>query len=207
MPPHPTQGPSAYEMGSLIWLKHGAVDPSTAPLPGHHFPRLISLPSFFLPKFVYTQARRRAATVLTTTYRLLRLAAAPSVRGPGILGSPCVSPNCNAPSPLHGIGSMGLVGGAAGRATPLIPRGPAVPTAGIFIVIHITADPPPSILEPRHPRWYCVTFKSSCEYSTVVCIPPQRHQPCASLPPMRHCQVPWWVCKLCWLVGGRHVTV
>ena len=147
MPPYLTQGPSAYEMGSLIWLKHGAADPRRA-----HFPRLISLLSHSSVKVgssrpqlhaICTQARRRAVTVLTTTCHLPpRLATAPSVRGPG-MSLPIAPPPLVLPPQWDWLG-------AGGRATPLIPQGPAVATSGVTMVIHITADPPPSKLEPCH---------------------------------------------------------
>ena len=178
MPPHPTQGPSAYEMGSLIWLKHGAADPG-----GHHFPRLISLLSHSSVKVgssrpqlhaICTQARRRAVTVLTTTCHLLpRLATAPSVRGPGMS-----LPIANPPPPSMGAG---------GRATPLIPQGPAVPTSGVTMVIHITADSPPSKLEPRHrvstpagTPLCCVTLNFSYKSSAFL---PEDTNPALPYPP------------------------
>ena len=64
-----------------------------------------------------------------------------------------------------------MVLGAGGRATTRIPQGPAVPTAGITMVIQITADPPPSskLERHRHRRWHwghlqIISF-------LVVCIP------------------------------------
>ena len=120
---------------------------------GHHFPRLISLLSHSSVKVgssrpqlhaICTQVRRRAVTVLTTTYHLLpRLATAPSVRGPGMSLPIATPPPLVLPPQLDWLG-------AGGRATPRIPQEPAVPTSGVTLVIHITADPPPSKLEPCH---------------------------------------------------------
>ena len=146
MPPHPTQGPSAYEMGSLIWLNHGAADPRRAPFPQAHFPSL----AFFCEGGVQP----------APTSRHLHAGAAASGHGADnhlpSPTTPChrsicprswhVSPNCNPPSSAPPWDWLG----AGGRATPRIPQEPAVPTSGVTLVIHITADPPPSKLEPCH---------------------------------------------------------
>ena len=151
MPHHPTQGPSAWETGSLIWLNHGAVDPRRAPFPQAHFPSLShssvkvgsSRPQLHA---ICTQARRRAVTVLTTTYHLRRRSICPRSWHSGVtlrlslLQTPL----------LPQWDWLGAGAPAGGRATTLIPQGPAVPTAGIPMVIHITADPPPSKLGSRH---------------------------------------------------------